>query len=130
MPRFVLFIICQLYFYPFQVILKGCGGQSAGAYSQSTGIDVIRKHVAEYIQRRDGGIASDPENIILSGGASESIRNVLKLFIQRAGQGKKTGIMIPIPQYPLYSATIEEFGLGQVRKFYFYFQCFHKFETP
>lgn len=27
---------------------------------------------------------------------------------------KKTGIMIPIPQYPLYSASIEEFNLGQV----------------
>lgn len=44
-----------------------------GAYSQSTGIEVIRKHAAEYIERRDG-IPSDPENIVLSGGASESIR--------------------------------------------------------
>lgn len=45
----------------------------SGAYSQSTGIEVVRKHVAEYIERRDG-IPSDPENVILSGGASESIR--------------------------------------------------------
>jgi len=93
-------------------ILASCGGNSTGAYSQSTGIEVIRKHVAEYIERRDG-IPSDPENVVLSGGASESIRNVLKLFIRR-GTGKKTGIMIPIPQYPLYSASIEEFNLGQV----------------
>ena len=48
--------------------------QSKHCFSQSTGIDVIRKHVAEYITRRDGGIPSNPEDILLSGGASESIR--------------------------------------------------------
>ncbi|KJH42039.1 alanine aminotransferase 1 family protein [Dictyocaulus viviparus] len=95
-----------------KTILRGCGGHSAGAYSQSTGIDIIRKHVSEYITKRDG-FPCDPENVILSGGASESIRNVLKLFIRR-DVSKKTGVMIPIPQYPLYSATVEEFGLGQV----------------
>ncbi|TKR62916.1 hypothetical protein L596_026817 [Steinernema carpocapsae] len=99
-----------------KTILAGCGGQSTGAYSQSNGIDVIRQHVAEYIQRRDGGIKSNPDDILLSGGASESIRNVLKLFINRDA-AKKTGVMVPIPQYPLYSATIEEFGLGQVSYF-------------
>uniref|UniRef100_A0A0M3HN98 alanine transaminase n=1 Tax=Ascaris lumbricoides TaxID=6252 RepID=A0A0M3HN98_ASCLU len=154
-----------------QTILNGCGGHSAGAYSQSNGIEIIRKHVSEYITNRDGGIASDPENIILSGGASESIRvsfvfqlellflerkellferlrneypgpfqatiltvpylpqfyddikfdsvlkaNVLKLFINHDSP-KKTGVMIPIPQYPLYSASVEEFGLGQVGYF-------------
>lgn len=96
-----------------ETILNGCGGHSAGAYSQSNGIEIIRKHVADYITRRDGDLPSDPENIVLSGGASESIRNVLKLFINHESP-KKTGIMIPIPQYPLYSATVEEYGLGQV----------------
>ncbi|KAK6048370.1 aminotransferase, class I/II [Cooperia oncophora] len=89
-----------------------CGGKSCGSYSQSTGIDIIRKHVAEFIAKRDG-VPCDYENVILSGGASESIRNVLKLFIKR-GAEKQTGIMIPIPQYPLYSASVEEYGLGQV----------------
>ncbi|CEF68484.1 Alanine aminotransferase 1 [Strongyloides ratti] len=93
-------------------ILNGCGGKSAGSYSLSNGIEIIRKNVAKYIEKRDG-YKSDPELICLSGGASESIRNVLKLFINKSG-GKKVGIMIPIPQYPLYSATIEEFNLGQV----------------
>nr|CDJ93113.1 Aminotransferase domain containing protein [Haemonchus contortus] len=94
-----------------------CGGKSCGAYSQSTGIDIIRKHVADFIAKRDG-FPCDYENVILSGGASESIRNVLKMFIRRDAP-KKTGIMIPIPQYPLYSASVEEFGLGQVG----YFLC-------
>ncbi|KAI1729704.1 aminotransferase class I and II domain-containing protein [Ditylenchus destructor] len=95
-----------------RTILRGCGGGSVGAYSQSTGVDVIRKHVAEFIERRDG-ISCDYENVLLSGGASEAIRNVLKLFITR-DSSKKTGIMVPIPQYPLYSASIEEFNLGKV----------------
>jgi len=54
-------------------ILKGCGGGSAGSYSQSTGVELIRKHVAEFIEKRDG-VPSNPEDICLSGGASESIR--------------------------------------------------------
>lgn len=37
-------------------------------------MEVIRKDVAKFIETRDGGIASDSENIYLSGGASESIR--------------------------------------------------------
>lgn len=98
-----------------KAILGSCGGGSTGAYSQSTGIEIIRQHVAQFIERRDG-VPSDPENICLSGGASESIRNVLKLFINRGE--KKAGIMIPIPQYPLYSASIEEFNLGQVCSFF------------
>lgn len=96
-------------------LLKACGGGSAGAYSQSTGIDLIRKHVAEFIEKRDG-VQSDWQDICLSGGASESIRNVLKLFVNRESK-KKAGIMVPIPQYPLYSASIEEFNLGQVGYF-------------
>ncbi|CAJ0593737.1 unnamed protein product [Cylicocyclus nassatus] len=96
-----------------KALLDGCGGHSTGSYSQSPGIDLIRKHISEYITRRDGGIPSDPENVVLSGGASESIRNVLKLFVDHR-KSKKVGIMIPIPQYPLYSASVEEFALGQV----------------
>lgn len=28
--------------------------------------------------------------------------------------GLNTGIMVPIPQYPLYSATIAEYGMYQI----------------
>ena len=41
---------------------------------------VFRKHVAEYITKRDGGIPSDWRNVMLSAGASEAIRCVLKLM--------------------------------------------------
>lgn len=54
-------------------LLASCGGQSVGAYSDSAGVPVIRKHVAEYISQRDG-VTTLPENVILQGGASEAIR--------------------------------------------------------
>ncbi|XP_043280790.1 alanine aminotransferase 1 [Venturia canescens] len=95
-----------------QMVLGGCKGCSVGSYSESTGIEVIRKHVANYIYKRDG-IPSDHNNIILSNGASDGIKSFLKLFNEHLN-GKPSGVMIPIPQYPLYSAALAEFGLSQV----------------
>lgn len=44
-----------------------------GAYSASQGIELIRHDVARYIERRDGGIPCNPDNIYLSAGASDGI---------------------------------------------------------
>lgn len=94
-------------------ILQACGGNSMGSYSASQGIEVIRQDVAKYIEKRDGGIQSNPDDIYLSTGASDSIVTMLKLLV--AGQGNsRTGVMIPIPQYPLYSAALAELGAVQV----------------
>lgn len=54
-------------------ILQACGGHSLGAYSISAGVQMIREDVARYIERRDGGIPADPNNIFLSTGASDAI---------------------------------------------------------
>ena len=94
-------------------MLSYCGGNSVGAYTDSAGIEIIRKHVAEYIKERDG-FDSDWQNIILSGGASEAIRSLLALVNDQKPNEKPTGVMIPIPQYPLYSATIAEYGMHQI----------------
>ncbi|XP_053606804.1 alanine aminotransferase 1-like isoform X2 [Plodia interpunctella] len=88
-------------------------GKSAGAYTVSHGIEMIRKQVATYIERRDGHKANW-EDIVLTAGASSAIKNVLQLFVNNIG-GKPTGILIPIPQYPLYSASLAEYGLQPVR---------------
>ncbi|XP_046415758.1 alanine aminotransferase 2 [Neodiprion virginianus] len=95
-----------------RALLEGCKGYSVGSYSDSAGIEIIRKHCAQYIQERDG-IPSDYQNIILSGGASDGIKSILKLFIEKI-YGKPSGVMVPIPQYPLYSAALAEFGLAQI----------------
>ncbi|XP_060762386.1 alanine aminotransferase 2-like isoform X2 [Neoarius graeffei] len=94
-------------------ILNACGGSSIGAYSASQGIGCIRDSVARYIKHRDGGISCDPDNIYLTTGASDGIVTMLKLLT--AGEDRtRTGVMIPIPQYPLYSAAISELGAVQI----------------
>lgn len=74
---------------------------SVGAYSHSQGDVGIRKSVAEFISRRDG-YASDPSDIFLTGGASAAV----SYLIQVLSSSDKAGFLIPIPQYPLYTASI------------------------
>uniref|UniRef100_A0A8C7IU26 alanine transaminase n=1 Tax=Oncorhynchus kisutch TaxID=8019 RepID=A0A8C7IU26_ONCKI len=94
-------------------ILQACGGGSVGAYSASQGIDCVRQDVARYIERRDGGVPCDPDNVYLTTGASDGIVTMLKLLV--CGEGaSRTGVMISIPQYPLYSAALAELGAVQV----------------
>jgi alanine transaminase len=97
-------------------ILQGCKGRSVGSYSDSPGVEIIRRHVAAHIERRDGGIQSDWLNVILCAGASEGIRAVMKLLTNpNGGDGNpRPGVMIPIPQYPLYSASLAEYNMDQV----------------
>ncbi|KAF6203321.1 hypothetical protein GE061_003739 [Apolygus lucorum] len=95
-----------------KIILAGCRGGSVGSYTDSPGIEVIRRQAAAYIEERDG-VPSNWQDIILSAGASDGIKSVLKLLKARVG-GQKAGIMIPIPQYPLYSASIAEFNLHAI----------------
>lgn len=92
-----------------QRILKGCKGGSVGSYSASPGIDVIRQDIAAYISARDSHPAS-VDDIILSTGASDGIKTVLNLLMTGESGNQRAGIMIPVPQYPLYSATLTEFN--------------------
>lgn len=76
-----------------------------GAYSDSRGLPGIRKEVAEFIERRDG-YPSDPDLIFLTDGASKGVMQILNTIIR----DEKDGILVPVPQYPLYSAAISLFG--------------------
>ncbi len=80
-----------------------------GAYSQSAGIPFIRQAVAEFISRRDG-IPSRKESIILTDGASKGVQSAIIAMLRHPNDG----FMIPIPQYPLYSATIALYGGKQI----------------
>ncbi|EDQ91018.1 uncharacterized protein MONBRDRAFT_31676 [Monosiga brevicollis MX1] len=91
--------------YPADVIARAKdyirAGADIGAYSASQGVPLVREQVAGYLERRDG-VPADPSDIFLTAGASEGISNLLGAIIANPS----VGIMIPIPQYPLYSATI------------------------
>jgi len=96
-----------------KTLLHQCRGESIGAYTDSRGLEIVRRHVAEYITRRDDGVKSDSDNVFLSAGASDGIRACLKLL--KSGPGmKKSGVLIPIPEYPLYNATLGEYDIEQI----------------
>lgn len=79
---------------------------SVGCYSDSTGNPLVSRSVADFITRRDG-IPAKAENIFLYNGASEAIASVMQTINIPGGN---TGFMIPIPQYPLYSAQVQLLG--------------------
>lgn len=79
---------------------------SVGAYTGSKGVALVRKHVAQFLQERDG-YEEDIENIYLSTGASGGILILFQVFF-RAGID---GVLVPIPQYPLYTAALSLFDL-------------------
>jgi len=62
-------------------IKKGLGGHGTGAYSHSKGVKMLREDVASFIQRRDGGVPVDVEDIFLTNGASDAIKAILTALI-------------------------------------------------
>ncbi|UCE58290.1 MAG: aminotransferase class I/II-fold pyridoxal phosphate-dependent enzyme [Phycisphaerales bacterium] len=90
-------------------------GTGMGAYTDSNGPRFIREAVAHFIDARDGadgggGVKSDPNSIFLTNGASEAAKYLIEMLVA----DRNDGIMIPIPQYPLYSAAIRKVGGVQV----------------
>eukprot|EP00179_Madagascaria_erythrocladioides_P028136 CAMPEP_0198335004 /NCGR_PEP_ID=MMETSP1450-20131203/20004_1 /TAXON_ID=753684 ORGANISM="Madagascaria erythrocladiodes, Strain CCMP3234" /NCGR_SAMPLE_ID=MMETSP1450 /ASSEMBLY_ACC=CAM_ASM_001115 /LENGTH=510 /DNA_ID=CAMNT_0044039631 /DNA_START=154 /DNA_END=1686 /DNA_ORIENTATION=- len=96
-------------------ILEGTGGSGIGAYSESKGLRTVRQSVARFIEERDGAAPGsvNPENLFLSNGASDGIKLMLSMIIRSPSDG----ILIPIPQYPLYSASITLLGGAQIPYF-------------
>ena len=80
-----------------------------GAYTQSAGIPFIKQAVADFINKRDG-IPTNKDYIILTDGASKGVQAALITLLKNPNDG----FMIPIPQYPLYSASIALYGGKQI----------------
>ncbi|KAI0164064.1 PLP-dependent transferase [Xylariaceae sp. FL1272] len=80
-------------------LLKNAG--SVGAYSASAGVPAIKESVAKFLEKRDG-FAADPAHIYLSAGASAGVNTLLHILCA----APNSGILVPIPQYPLYTASL------------------------
>ncbi|EFX01072.1 alanine aminotransferase [Grosmannia clavigera kw1407] len=80
-------------------LLKNVG--SVGAYSASNGAPAIRQHIADFLEHRDGFPANEAD-IYLSAGASSGVNTLLHIICA----GPHTGVLVPIPQYPLYTASL------------------------
>ncbi|KEG06131.1 alanine aminotransferase [Trypanosoma grayi] len=83
-------------------------GNRTGAYTDSAGYAFVREIVARHINERDHGAKPlmDASSIMLTDGASTGVRLLLQILIGDASDG----VMIPIPQYPLYTAQIALLG--------------------
>jgi glutamate--glyoxylate aminotransferase len=85
-----------------------------GAYtSNSKGYQYAREKIAEFIKKRDNVPHCDAKDIYITNGAGEGVKLVFNMLIR----GQNDGIMIPIPQYPLYSALITLNGGTQIPYF-------------
>ncbi|KAL5702518.1 alanine transaminase [Ranunculus cassubicifolius] len=86
-------------------ILEQIPGRATGAYSHSQGIKGLRDAIAAGIAERDG-FPAKADDIFLTDGASPAVHMMMQLLIR----SEKDGIFCPIPQYPLYSASIALHG--------------------
>lgn len=93
-------------------IKAGLGVGGSGAYTHSQGARFFREHIASFIEQRDG-IAANPDDIFMINGASSGIEMILSCMVANSN----CGIMIPIPQYPIYSATLDLLGGHKVGYF-------------
>ncbi|KAB5566488.1 pyridoxal phosphate-dependent transferase [Coniochaeta sp. 2T2.1] len=74
---------------------------SVGAYSASNGVPAIKQSIADFLERRDG-FPGNPADIYLSAGASSGVNTLLHVICA----DPNSGILVPIPQYPLYTASL------------------------
>lgn len=85
-----------------------------GAYTgNSKGWEYVRQSVVNFIHERDGTDDSSVENVYLTNGASEGVRIALNTLIRN----QNDGVLVPIPQYPLYSAQLTLDG-GELLPYY------------
>jgi len=67
-------------------------GRGAGSYSESAGVEVIRRHVADYIVQRDAGLQADYDNVFLANGASDAIKARITVAAFNEGKGAKWAV--------------------------------------
>lgn len=75
------------------------------SYTYYKGLNIVRENVAKFITKRDG-CETFKEDILLTNGASGGIKIVLQSILE----DQKDTVLAPIPQYPLYSASITLLG--------------------
>ena len=83
-----------------RAIMAGIPG-GTGPYSHSQGAPFLRGEVARAIERRDGH-PCNMNNLYLTDGASPAVQAVMRASLR----GPDDAILVPVPQYPLYSATL------------------------
>ena len=85
---------------------------NTSAYPERGGYAFVRESTKRFIEKRDG-VEADLDNIFIINGAGVGIKFALEFLIDCSD----CGVMIPIPQYPLYSALLTLFNGRQIQYF-------------
>ncbi|KAK2835013.1 hypothetical protein Q5P01_015497 [Channa striata] len=95
-------------------LLGACNGGSVGSYCvTSYGLPHVLRRVAEFIQRRDGGVISHSEDIIFSSGSQAAL--MLVLHLMASGEGvTQTGVLTPTPCPHTLPMLMDEAGVRPV----------------
>ncbi|XP_037538115.1 alanine aminotransferase 2-like [Nematolebias whitei] len=94
-----------------QRLLKTCVGGSVGSYTSTAGIPEIAQRVSEFIQKRDGGVPSYPENIYISPGSQWSLAKILNILVNPEAS-PRTGVLTPVPCH--ITTVLSITGMGAV----------------
>ena len=86
---------------------------SVGSYTHSLGIPIVRESIAKFIEKSDNVPRPHINDVITTEGASQGVHLLINMLITSPNDG----LMIPIPQYPLYSASTVLNG-GKVIPYY------------
>lgn len=78
---------------------------SVNQFTDFLGMNLIRKNIASFINNRDGVNNVTSDDIIMTNGAGGGIRITLESILNA-----NDSVMVPIPQYPLYTALIKLFA--------------------
>ncbi|KAK3130129.1 hypothetical protein QOZ80_6BG0489340 [Eleusine coracana subsp. coracana] len=84
-----------------RMIIDSLPSKNTGGYTSSQGIRSLRQAVADGISARDG-FPSDPDDIFLTDGASAAVNLMMQILIRSS----EDAILCPLPEYPIYSASI------------------------
>jgi aspartate/methionine/tyrosine aminotransferase len=78
-----------------------------GAYSDSRGHMCVRKEIAGFTSRRDAPAPpASADEVFITNGGGAGVALVLQAIIRNSSDC----ILVPMPQYPLYSACIAQFS--------------------
>ncbi|XP_075271454.1 alanine aminotransferase 2-like [Opisthocomus hoazin] len=85
-------------------ILRHLQGGSAGAYNLEYVTDTVAEKVARYLERRDGGVPSDPRRVVPCAGTAAAMVDILFLLVDETA-AMPTGVLVPVPGPRLHRAA-------------------------
>ncbi|XP_068017218.1 alanine aminotransferase 2-like isoform X2 [Melanerpes formicivorus] len=83
-------------------ILQEMEAGNIGSYNHEHRALGVPRRVAQFLQRRDAGVPSDPHSIVLTNGTSSILPFVMSLLVD-VTSACPTGVLVPVPGPPVHA---------------------------